>query len=79
MRKQGRQLAEQALDILDRQMQGKPFAAGERFTIADSALFYAERWAPQVDIALPHNLAGHFERMTARPAVARVRAIWGEA
>jgi glutathione S-transferase len=79
VKKQGRALVEKALAILDGQMAGRPYAAGENFTIADSALFYAERWAPQVGIALPPNLAAHYERVKARPAVARVREIWGEA
>ncbi len=79
VRKQGRALVEKALAILDGQMAGRPYAAGESFTIADSALFYAERWAPQEGIALPPHLAAHYERMKARPAVARVREIWGEA
>ena len=79
VKKQGRALVEKALAILDGQMAGRPYATGETFTIADSALFYAERWAPQVGIALPPNLAAHYERVKARPAVARVREIWGEA
>jgi glutathione S-transferase len=79
VRKQGRQIIDQALAILDKQMAGRPYVAGDTFTIGDSALFYAERWAPQQGIELPHNLAAHFERMIARPTVARVRAIWGEA
>ncbi len=79
VKKQGRDLVEQALAILDRQMAGRPYAAGDAFTIADSALFYAERWAPPLDIPLPPNLAAHFDRVKARPAVARVRQVWGEA
>ena len=79
VRGQGRAIIDEALSILDRQMAGRPYVAGEAFTIGDSALFYATRWAPQEGIALPPNLAGHFERMIARPAVARVRALWGEA
>ena len=79
VKKQGRAMVEQALGILDRGLAGKAYAAGDAFTIADTALFYAERWAPQVEIALPPNLAAHLDRMKNRPAVQRVRAIWGEA
>lgn len=75
---QGREIIDQALAILDRQMANRAYVAGDAFTIGDTALFYAERWAPQQDIPLPPNLAAHFERMVARPAVARVRQIWGE-
>ena len=75
----GLAMAREALEILDKQMAGKPFASGERFSIADAALFYAERWAPQSDIALPANLAAHFARVKARPAVQRVMQAEGEA
>ncbi|GJE55834.1 hypothetical protein EKPJFOCH_2330 [Methylobacterium thuringiense] len=33
----------------------------------------------QVGVTLPPNVGRHFERMTARPAVQRVREIRGEA
>ncbi|MCJ2011760.1 glutathione S-transferase family protein [Methylobacterium sp. J-076] len=79
VKRQGRQIIDQALAILDREMVGRPYVAGETLTLGDTALFYAERWAPQEGIALPPHLAAHFERMIARPAVARVRAVWGEA
>ena len=75
---EGEEMVRTSLTILDRQMAGKTYAAGERFTIADAALFYAERWAPQVKISLPPNLAGHLERMNARPAVQRAMAAEGE-
>ena len=79
VKRQGREIIEQGFGLLDRQLAGRPYAAGDAFGVADTALFYVERWAPQVNIPLPPNLAGHFERMTRRPAVARVRTIWGEA
>lgn len=71
---EGEQMVRAALAILDRQMAGKPYAAGERFTIADAALFYAERWAPRAKIALPPNLAAHLQRMESRTAVQRAMA-----
>lgn len=76
--KQGRTMLGEAFDIVDRQMTDREWAAGERFGIADAALFYVERWAPQHDVALPANLAAHLARVKARPAVARVLATWGE-
>lgn len=75
---EGEEMARTAFTILDRQLAGKAYAAGERFTIADAALFYVERWAPQAKIPLPPNLAGHLERMTSRPAVQRAMAAEGE-
>lgn len=75
---QGRQIVEDGFAILDRQLAGRAFAAGETFSVADAALFYVERWAPQRDIALPPNLRRHHEAMLARPAVQKVRTIWGE-
>jgi glutathione S-transferase len=47
-------------------------------TIADFALYYVERWAAPQGIALPINIAAHFNRMLARPAVHKVRRLWGE-
>ena len=76
---QGRETVNDGFAILDRQLAGGCFAAGDRLSIADAALFYVERWAPQIGITLPANLHAHFEFMLARPAVQTVRAIWGEA
>ena len=76
---QGKTIVENAFAILDDQLADRSFAAGERFTIADAALFYVERWAPQQDIALPPRLTAHFEVMLGRPSVQKVRAIWDEA
>jgi glutathione S-transferase len=62
--------------MIENQLDGRSWAAGERFTIADCAaapaLFYAS-------ILLPFpadrpRLAAYFERLLARPAVARVVA-----
>ncbi len=47
------------------------------FSIADSALFYVCSWAPTFKIELPANLAAHFTRMKARPAVAATLAAEG--
>ena len=75
---QGREIVEAGFGILDSQIAGRPYASGDGFGIADAALFYVERWAPQVGIELPANLAGHYQRMLARPAVQTVRGVWGE-
>lgn len=75
---QGQQMVEQGFAILDPVLARHPYAAGDGFTIADAALFYAERWAPQQGITLPVNLQRHFELMLARPAVHKVRQLWDE-
>ena len=76
---QGKAIVEDAFAILDDQLADRRFAAGDRFTIADPALFYVERWAPLQDIGLPPRLKAHFESMLGRPSVQKVQAIWGEA
>jgi hypothetical protein len=69
---------------------GKPFET-EKLDVSGGSLrggrglddcrlrfIYVERWAAPQGIALPINIAGHFTRMLARPAVHKVRALWGE-
>jgi glutathione S-transferase len=68
---QGRAIAEHCFSILNEALAGKAYVAGE-FSVADPILFYVEFWADKTDIALPSNLAGHYERMLARPAVLQV-------
>jgi glutathione S-transferase len=76
---EGLAMVREGLAILDRQMEGRPYAGGQAFSIADTALFYCERWAPQVEVALPPNLAAHYDRMRERPSVRRAREVYGEA
>ena len=79
VKKQGKEMVETGFAILDPQLARHPYSVSDTFTIADAALFYAERWAPQQGITLPINLQAHLDRMKARPAVQRVMEIWGEA
>ena len=45
---------------------------GREFSIADAALFYITFWAAgRMKMPLPKNIAAHYERMKARPAVKR--------
>ena len=76
---EGLEMVRQGFDILDRRLEGRPYAGGQAFSIADTALFYCERWAPEVGIALPPNLAAHLDRMRARPSVRRALEVYGEA
>ena len=67
----GRELVEKCFRILDAQIAGKDYVAGQ-FSIADPVLFYVEFWADKLKIALPSHLFAHYKRMLARPAVQRV-------
>ncbi|RYF13801.1 MAG: glutathione S-transferase [Oxalobacteraceae bacterium] len=78
VKKQGQQMIEEAFAIVDHQLTGREWAAGASFSVADAALFYVERWAPHAEVKLPGNMEAHFQRMKARPAVAKVMQIWGE-
>ncbi|MEJ0074884.1 MAG: glutathione S-transferase family protein [Alphaproteobacteria bacterium] len=62
-----------ALALVEKQMPGRTWAAGETFTMADCAaapaLFYADKVAP---LAGPYpNVAAYLERLKQRPSYAR--------
>ena len=76
---EGLEMVKQGFALLDDQLAESPYVGGARFSIGDTALFYCERWAPQIGVALPPNVAAHFDRMTARPSVRRALEIYGEA
>jgi glutathione S-transferase len=67
----GRDIVEQGFAVLDGALDGQPYLAGD-FSVADPLLFYVAFWADKTDIALPANVAAHYRRMLARPAVQRV-------
>ena len=68
----GKELVEKAFGIMDARMAGKEWVVGG-YSYADSALFYVEYWGgKRVGMRLPPNLAGHLDRMMARPAVQRM-------
>ncbi len=71
VKKRGLEIFEAGLSTLDQALAGKEYAVGP-FSIADAALFYIEFWRMGGKLPLPANLAGHYARMLARPAVARV-------
>ena len=75
----GRAMAEKGFAIVGVQLGQGPWLVGEQFTIGDTALFYTARWAPEMGVTLPDNVAAHLERMKARPSVAKVMKQWGEA
>ncbi|WCT74659.1 glutathione S-transferase family protein [Sphingomonas naphthae] len=76
VRRQGREIVEQGFAVLDADLAGHAYAIGDSFTIADAALFYVERWAPQHDVDLPRHVASHFARLKERPAIQCVMQQW---
>ena len=72
----GREIYGKGIGILDQALQGREWIAGD-YSMADSALFYACHWAPRAGVSLPSNIAAHFARMKARPAVQRALAAEG--
>ena len=71
VKKRGLEIFETGLALLDKTLDGKDYAVGP-FSVADAALFYIEFWRHSGKLTLPAHLAGHFQRMLARPAVQRV-------
>ena len=68
----GKEIMENGLALMDKALEGKEYIAG-KFSVADAALFYVEFWAAgRMKMPLPKNVAAHYERMKARPAVKRV-------
>ena len=77
VRARGREVVEKGYELLDRQLGGKDWIAGS-YNVADTAVFYVSYWgAKSHGMTLPPNLAAHFARMMARPAVRRMLAAEG--
>ncbi len=70
----GREIVTQGFDIVERRLPEEGFAVGDRFSIADAALFYNEFWADRVGIPLPPKVKAHYQRLRARPVVRQVLA-----
>jgi glutathione S-transferase len=58
-------------DWLDKQLAGRQYLMGDRFTIADAYLFVVLRWAARVEMNLSKwpNLKAYVDRVAARPKV----------
>jgi glutathione S-transferase len=69
----GRGMVTKGFEIIDASLAGKAYVVG-RYSYADAALFYVERWAELFSVALPPNCERHYETMMNRPAVKRVIA-----
>ena len=69
---QGREAIDKGFAVVDKALAGKNYLGGNELSFADAALFYVEYWgAKRLGMKLPPNLAAHYERMMARPAVQR--------
>ncbi|GAA0608703.1 glutathione transferase GstA [Craurococcus roseus] len=67
----GEELFSKGLGVLDKALAGKEYVAGS-YSFADSAVFYVSFWwNGRLKKDLPANVAAHYKRMTARPAVQR--------
>jgi glutathione S-transferase len=69
----GRRIVTRGFEIIDAGLSGKTYVA-DRYSYADAALFYVERWAEQFSLPLPANCERHYEAMKKRTAVERVLA-----
>jgi len=58
-------------DWLDKQLAGKKYLMGDKFTVADAYLYTVARWSDRVGIDLSRwpNLKAYVDRVTARPKV----------
>ncbi len=73
----GTELVEKGFAVMAKALGDKEWIAGT-YSAADSALFYVEYWGgKRLGMTLPAPLAGHLERMLARPAVQRMMASEG--
>lgn len=68
----GREIVAAGFAILDAQLAGRDWLAGEAYSIADAALFYVAFWADRIGLPLPERCRAHYERLRARPAVVQV-------
>ena len=72
VKQSGRAMVEAGFALMDKTLAGHDYVVGD-YSMADSALFYVEFWAAgRMNMTLPPNLAAHYARMKARPAVLRV-------
>ncbi len=67
----GEEIFSKGLGVLDKALAGKEYVAGA-YSFADSAVFYVSFWwNGRLEKELPGNVAAHYGRMKARPAVRR--------
>jgi glutathione S-transferase len=74
VQQQGKDIAVNGLALIDEKLEGREWLAGD-FSIADTALFYVAWWAiARVRWPAPPRVAAHYQRMLARPGVAKALA-----
>jgi glutathione S-transferase len=56
---------------LDKELAGKQYLMGDKFTVADAYLFTVLRWSPRVgvDLSKSANVTAYVDRVAARPKV----------
>ncbi len=66
-----REFLGQRFDWIDKQLAGKQYLMGDKFTVADAHLFTVLRWSPRVGIDLNKwpNITAYLDRVAARPKV----------
>jgi glutathione S-transferase len=69
----GRRIVTRGFEIIDAGLSGKTHVV-DRYSYADAALFYVERWAEQLSIPLPANCERHYDTFKTRGAVDRALA-----
>lgn len=67
----GREIVGKGFAVIDGALADRPFLAGA-YSVADPILFYVAFWADKTGVPMPANIAAHYRRMLARPAVRRV-------
>src|SRR5579883_3610951 len=58
-------------DWIDKQLAGKAYLTGDKFSVADAYMFTVLRWSPRVGIDTSKwpNIAAYMDRVAARPKV----------
>jgi glutathione S-transferase len=64
----GKAILDRGFARVEAMLEGKDWLTGS-YSAADAALFYVCVWAGNMKVELPPNMAAHFARMKARPAV----------
>lgn len=59
------------LGYVDKQLEGRPYLTGDKFTVADAYMFVVLNWSKRLDVDLSPwpNLTAFVERVAARPKV----------
>ena len=66
-----RELIGRRIAWLDKELAGKQYLMGDKFTVADAYLFTVLRWSPRVgiDLSKSPNVTAYMDRVAARPKV----------